>query len=182
MIIETTPLKDLHIIHPKIIEDNRGYFFESFNQAKFENNGLNYTWKQDNESKSARRVIRGLHYQLNPHAQAKLVRVLAGKIFDVAVDIRKKSSTFGKWFGVELSSENKTQLLIPEGFAHGFSVLSEVAVVFYKCNELYNPHLERGIHFKDPTLNIEWNITVEKAIISPKDQILPSLYKSEKNF
>jgi len=182
MIIETTPLKDLHIIHPKIIEDNRGYFFESFNQAKFENNGLNYTWKQDNESKSARGVIRGLHYQLNPHAQAKLVRVLAGKIFDVAVDIRKKSSTFGKWFGLELRSENKTQLLIPEGFAHGFSVLSEVAVVFYKCNELYNPHLERGIHFKDSTLNIEWNIPVEKAIISPKDQILPSLYESEKNF
>jgi len=182
MIIETTPLNDLLIIRPKVFEDNRGYFFESYNQEEFEKNGLNYNWKQDNQSKSAYGVVRGLHYQLNPHAQAKLVRVLDGKIFDVAVDIRNNSPTFGKWFGLEISSENKFQLLVPEGFAHGFSVLTETAVVFYKCNRLYDQEKERGIHYADPTLKIDWKIPAGKVIVSHKDQTLPDLMKAEKNF
>ncbi|MBK8806085.1 MAG: dTDP-4-dehydrorhamnose 3,5-epimerase [Bacteroidales bacterium] len=171
-LIETS-IKDLYIIEPKIFEDNRGYFFESYNKLKLEELGVKYNFIQDNQSKSSYGVIRGLHFQKSPHAQTKLVRVLEGSIIDVAVDIRKDSSTYGKWFGVELSSENKRQLLIPAGFAHGFSVTSETAVVMYKCDEYYHPECEGGILFNDTTLNIDWKIPHEKAIISDKDKLLP---------
>lgn len=182
MTIQTTPIDDLLIVHPKVFEDKRGYFFESYNQDEFNKNGIHYHWMQDNQSKSTYGVIRGLHFQLPPHAQAKLVRVLNGKILDVAVDIRQKSPSFGKWFGVEISSENKFQLLIPEGFAHGFSVLSETAIVLYKCNQLYDPELEKGIHYNDPALKIDWKIPATQTIVSPKDQDLPNLNKIEMNF
>ena len=182
MTIQPTPLEDLLIVHPRVFEDKRGYFFESYNQDEFDKNGIHYHWIQDNQSKSTYGVIRGLHFQLQPHAQAKLVRVLYGKILDVAVDIRKKSPSFGKWFGVEISSENKLQLLLPEGFAHGFSVLSKTAIVLYKCNNLYDPEQERGIHYKDPALKINWKIPASQAIVSPKDQDLPNLNKVEMNF
>ena len=145
MNIVETGIPGLVIIEPKIFEDDRGYFFESFHHGKLSQHGLQTSFIQDNQSKSSYGVIRGLHYQLNPHAQTKLVRVLEGVIYDVAVDVRKGSPTFGKWFGIELSADNKKQLYIPKGFAHGFSVLSQTAVVFYKCDNLYNPSSEGGI-------------------------------------
>ena len=182
MEIIKTDIEGLIIIKPKIFEDNRGYFFESFNKQTFENNGLNYNFIQDNESKSSYGVIRGLHYQLAPHAQTKLVRVLEGKVLDVAVDLRKGSPTFGKWHSVELSAENKIQFLIPQGFAHGFSVLSETAIFAYKCDNLYNKDSERGINFNDKSLNIDWGIPAEKAIISAKDKVLPCINDADMNF
>jgi dTDP-4-dehydrorhamnose 3,5-epimerase len=177
-----TPIPGLKIIEPKVFADERGYFFESFNEAVFVSHNLNYKFIQDNESKSTYGVIRGLHYQLEPYSQAKLVRVLQGKVFDVAVDIRKGSPGFGKWYGIELSSENKLQLLIPRGFAHGFSVLSETAVFSYKCDGLYRKDAERGILFNDPFLNIDWKINNDKNIISEKDKIQPLFNDAEKNF
>ena len=159
-----TTIPDLFIVEPKVFIDSRGYFFESYSYREFEKNQLNYHFIQDNQSKSSYGVIRGLHYQLNPHSQAKLIRVLTGTIYDVVVDIRKNSPTFGKWEGFELSSENKRQLLIPKGFAHGFSVLSEVAEIFYKCDAFYSPEHDRGIRFNDPFLGIDWKIDLSKAI------------------
>ncbi len=182
MEIIKTDIEGLIIIKPKIFEDNRGYFFESFNKQIFEDNGLNYNFIQDNESKSSYGVIRGLHYQLAPYAQTKLVRVLKGKVLDVAVDLRKGSPTFGKWHAVELSEDNKHQFLIPQGFAHGFSVLSETAVFAYKCDNLYNKDSERGINFNDKSLNIDWGIPAEKTIISAKDKVLPCLNDADMNF
>jgi dTDP-4-dehydrorhamnose 3,5-epimerase len=182
MNIRETGLKGLIIIEPKIFRDSRGYFFESFNQTRFIEAGIEFNPVQDNESKSSRGVIRGLHYQLNPQAQSKLIRVVHGKIFDVAVDIRKDSETFGKWFGIELDSESKTQLLIPRGFAHGFSVLSETAVIQYKCDNVYNAQLERGINLKDPTLNIDWKLGDFSPIISDKDLKNPDFSNAEYNF
>ena len=177
-----TKIADLFIIKPKVFEDSRGYFFESYNQNKFQEHGLEYTFVQDNESFSSYGTIRGLHYQLAPHAQSKLIRVISGKILDVAVDIRKDSPTYGEWEATELSEDNKLQLLVPKGFAHGFSVLSEKAVVFYKCDSFYHPESERGINFRDPSLNIDWKIHPEDAIISPKDKILPEFDEAEMNF
>jgi dTDP-4-dehydrorhamnose 3,5-epimerase len=164
-----TTISDLILFQPKIFEDSRGYFFESFNKEVFLAEGLAYDWVQDNESFSSYGVIRGLHFQHPPKAQAKLVRVLEGKIYDVAVDIRKGSATFGKWVGVELSSENKLQLLIPKGFAHGFSVLSPTAKVLYKCDNMYDKNAEGGIMYDDADLNIDWKIPADKKIISDKD-------------
>jgi dTDP-4-dehydrorhamnose 3,5-epimerase len=169
MEILQTGFDDLLLIKPKIFEDNRGYFFESYNKRLFEENGLFYDFIQDNQSKSKYGTIRGLHLQLNPFAQAKLVRVLQGTILDVAVDLRKNKQTFGKVFSVELSENNKNQLLIPEGFAHGFSVLSEYAVVSYKVNNMYSRENEFGIMFDDKTLNINWEIKEADKIISEKD-------------
>jgi dTDP-4-dehydrorhamnose 3,5-epimerase len=169
MEILQTGFDDLLLIKPKIFEDNRGYFFESYNKRLFEENGLFYDFIQDNQSKSKYGTIRGLHLQLNPFAQAKLVRVLQGTILDVAVDLRKNKQTFGKVFSVELSENNKNQLLIPEGFAHGFSVLSEYAVVSYKVNNMYSRENEFGIIFDDKTLNINWEIKEADKIISEKD-------------
>lgn len=182
MIVRETPIKDLMIIEPKVFKDSRGYFFESYNYGVLERVGITCRFVQDNQSKSTYGVVRGLHYQLQPKAQTKLVRVLEGKIFDVAVDARKGSSTYGKWFGIELSAENNVQLLIPKGFAHGFSVLSETAVVFYKCDELYAPETDAGIIYNDPELNIDWQIPADKVLISEKDSKLPTFRDAKNNF
>jgi dTDP-4-dehydrorhamnose 3,5-epimerase len=143
---------------------------------------MKHVFVQDNQSKSVYGVIRGLHYQLEPYAQTKLIRVLQGRIYDVAVDIRKGSSTCARWFGIELSEENHLQLLIPRGFAHGFSVLSEIAVIMYKCDEFYVPAADRGIIFNDVSLNIDWKIDPDKIIVSDKDGKLPALHDAEMNF
>ncbi|HBS86109.1 MAG: dTDP-4-dehydrorhamnose 3,5-epimerase [Bacteroidetes bacterium GWF2_38_335] len=177
-----TDIKDLFIIEPTVFEDERGYFYESYNLQVFNKHNLNFNFVQDNQSRSSFGVVRGLHFQLAPYAQTKLIRVLEGKIFDVAVDIRKNSPTFGKWAGVELSSENKKQLLVPKGFAHGFSVLSPSAVVFYKCDEFYNKESEGGIIYNDKSINVDWKLDPEKMILSAKDKILPGLDKAEINF
>jgi dTDP-4-dehydrorhamnose 3,5-epimerase len=173
MNIEKTIFKDLLIINPSIFNDERGFFFEAYNQAKFHENGMMYHFIQDNQSFSKRGVIRGLHLQINPFAQAKLVRVLEGEILDVAVDLRKNSATYGQHFSVVLSAENKKQLMVPHGFAHGFSVLSETASVLYKVDQVYHKDSERGIRYDDPTLNIDWQLSPEEIIVSAKDLILP---------
>src|SRR5574344_365133 len=182
MKLVNTPIKDLFIIEPTILGDSRGYFFESFNQIKFDDYGLKYNFVQDNESKSRFGVLRGLHYQLGPHSPAKLVRVIKGSVYDVAVDLRKGSPTYSQWFGVELNEENKKQFLIPKGFAHGFVVLSEEAVFQYKCDEFYHPECESGIIFNDPTINIDWKLEEKDIHLSKKDSELPLFTKSEHNF
>jgi dTDP-4-dehydrorhamnose 3,5-epimerase len=182
MSFSETGIPGLLIFEPRIFSDSRGYFFESYNERLFEKEGISIRFVQDNQSSSCYGVIRGLHYQLNPYAQTKLVRVLSGSILDVAVDMRKGSPTFGKHFDIELSAENKKQLLIPKGFAHGFSVLSETAEVSYKCDGFYHKESEGGIHFNDPSLNINWQIPVDKAIVSEKDLVLPLLSACENNF
>lgn len=174
MTIEKTTIQNLVIINPTKFEDSRGYFFEAYNQAKFHENGIMYNFIQDNQSFSKRGVVRGLHLQINPFAQAKLVRVLQGEILDVAVDLRKNSSTYGQHFSVVLSAENKKQLMVPHGFAHGFSVLSETASVMYKVDQLYHKDSERGIRYDDPTLNIDWKVEAGEVIVSEKDVVLPS--------
>lgn len=171
MKVLSTGIPEVKIIEPRIFEDQRGYFFESFNDALFKERVANTTFIQDNESKSTYGVLRGLHYQLPPFAQSKLVRVIEGKVLDVAVDIRKGSPTFKKYVAVELSSENKRQLFIPRGFAHGFVVLSEMAIFAYKVDNKYAPDYERGIVFNDSKLNIDWKIDFEKIILSEKDKI-----------
>ena len=158
MEILTTPIKDLLIIQPRVFSDARGYFCETYNEQRYAEAGITAHFVQDNQSKSSYGVVRGLHFQHNPHCQAKLVSVTVGKVWDVAVDLRKDSPTFGQWFGVELSAENHRQFFIPRGFAHGFSVLSETAVFTYKCDNLYHPESEGGILFNDPDLNIDWKI------------------------
>ena len=177
-----TELKGLFVFEPKIFEDSRGFFFESYNNKLFSEQGLSVSFVQDNQSKSGYGVIRGLHYQLPPVAQTKLVRVLVGKILDVAVDIRKDSPTFGKAFSIELSAENKKQLYVPHGFAHGFSVLSETAEVFYKCDAFYSKESEGGIRYNDPALNIDWKIPHGKEIVSEKDQANPMFRECRNEF
>jgi dTDP-4-dehydrorhamnose 3,5-epimerase len=177
-----TELEGLLIIEPKVYEDERGYFYESFNENKYIEAGLDYKWVQDNQSKSSYGVVRGLHYQLEPYAQTKLVRVLQGRIIDIAVDIRKGSPSFGKWMKLELTEENKRQLLVPKGFAHGFAVISEIAVVLYKCDGFYNPQVERGIIYNDDTLDIDWGLNPDSIIVSDKDKLLPELNNAEMNF
>lgn len=174
MTIEKTAIQDLVIINPTVFEDSRGYFFEAYNQAKFKENGIMYNFIQDNQSFSKRGVIRGLHLQINPFAQAKLVRVLEGEILDVAVDLRKNSPTYGQHVSVILSGDNKKQLMVPHGFAHGFSVLSETASVLYKVDQLYHKDSERGIRYDDPDLAIDWQLSPGEAIVSDKDIVLPS--------
>jgi len=182
MNIIETGFKDLIVIKPVIYADPRGYFFESFNLEAFRNAGISFNPVQDNESRSSRGVIRGLHYQLNPCAQAKLIRVVEGKIFDVALDLRKDSSTFGKWYGIELDSESKEQVLVPRGFAHGFSVLSDIAVIQYKCDNIYNRQHERGIDLNDPELDINWRTDTTVKVISEKDMKHPRFRDAEINF
>ncbi len=182
MKISETGLKGLIVIEPRVFNDSRGYFFESYNQERFTEAGIEFRPVQDNESKSTLGVIRGLHYQLNPQAQSKLIRVVQGSIFDVALDIRKGSPTFGKWFGIELDSETKKQLFIPRGFAHGFSVLSETAVIQYKCDNVYNPQLERGINLNDPVINIDWKLNNQPPVISDRDLRNPDFERAEYNF
>ena len=171
-----TKLKGCFIIEPRVFQDNRGCFFESFNQQQFNkltNTTTNFV--QDNESFSSKGVLRGLHYQLGKFAQAKLVRVVKGKVLDVAVDIREDSETFGKHVAVELSAESKKQLFVPRGFAHGFIVLSETAIFSYKCDNYYNKESEGGIIYNDPQLNIDWRLPKKDFILSEKDIILPQL-------
>ena len=182
MRIVETPLADLKVIEPKVFEDHRGYFLETYNREQFLQSGISSGFIQDNESMSSRGVIRGLHYQLDPFAQAKLVRVVTGAVFDVAVDLRKGSPTFGKWFGKELSGENKLQMLIPRGFAHGFSVLSTTVVFAYKCDNYYNKQAERGIRFNDPFLAIDWQLSGEEWLVSDKDRMAPLFAQAEMNF
>jgi dTDP-4-dehydrorhamnose 3,5-epimerase len=182
MEIIETGFKGLLVVKPAVFNDERGYFFESFNAETFRNAGLNFSPVQDNESRSAKGVIRGLHYQLKPHDQTKLIRVVDGRIFDVALDIRKDSPTYGKWFGIELSSETKIQLLIPKGFAHGFSVLSDIAVIQYKVDNTYNRSSDRGIALNDPDLGIDWKLGKTIPVISEKDLKNPPLHKADNNF
>lgn len=170
-----TGIPDLLIFQPNVYEDARGYFFESYNKSIFSARGLAYDWVQDNQSSSSYGVVRGLHFQLPPKAQAKLVRVLSGAIKDVVVDLRKGSPFFGKSYSIELSAENKQQLLIPTGFAHGFSVLSQQATVLYKCDAIYDRSLERGILYSDPSLIIDWQIPLSEMILSDKDKVNPLL-------
>jgi dTDP-4-dehydrorhamnose 3,5-epimerase len=174
MTIEKTFIDDLVIITPAVFEDERGYFFESYNKKKLSDLGIDIDFVQDNQSFSQKGTLRGLHYQNPPFAQTKLVRVLQGEIIDVAVDLRKNSATFGKHFAILLSAENKKQLLIPQGFAHGFSVLSQTASVMYKCDQYYNKASEGGVKYDDTTLNIDWGMALENAIVSEKDIILPN--------
>ena len=164
-----TGFAQLLLFEPKVFGDSRGYFFESYNEKTFAENGIKIKFIQDNQSKSSYGVIRGLHFQKNPHAQTKLVRVLSGSILDVVVDLRKNADTYGKCYAVELSAENKRQLLVPKGFAHGFSVLSETAEVLYKCDAFYNKESEGGLLDSDPELKIDWKIPADKAIVSDKD-------------
>ena len=176
MRIESTPLKDCFIIHDSVFEDTRGYFFESFNQQKFKSvTGIDINFVQDNQSCSSKGVLRGLHCQRGEYAQAKLVRVLQGAVLDVAVDIRKDSATFGKHFALELSENSHTQFFIPRGFAHGFLVLSEYAVFFYKCDNYYNKQAESGIMYNDASLQIDWQLPQTELILSEKDKNNPSL-------
>jgi dTDP-4-dehydrorhamnose 3,5-epimerase len=182
MKIIETPIPGLLIIEPRVFADERGYFFESFSQTKFAQNRLISEFVQDNESKSHRGVIRGLHYQLAPYGQTKLIRVVRGTVYDVAVDLREGSPTFGKWYGLEVSASKKNQFYIPKGFAHGFSVLSDYAIFSYKCDAFYNPTAERGIRFDDPALAIDWKLPLEEAVISGKDLVHPCLADAEMNF
>lgn len=175
MRIEKTKIEGLIVIEPKVFKDQRGYFFESYNEQNFHNAGIIQKFVQDNQSRSSYGVIRGLHMQVEPNAQAKLVRVLEGSIFDVAVDIRPGSATFGQWFGMELSADNHLQMLVPRGCCHGFSVLSEKATVFYKCDDLYHPEKEAGIRYDDPDLGIDWKIPAMDIVVSEKDRLLPLL-------
>lgn len=175
MNIVETEIKGVFIIEPKVFGDNRGYFFESFSQREFESVIGPVTFVQDNQSKSSYGVVRGLHFQRPPHAQAKLVRVVKGKVLDVAVDLRKDSPTFGKYVAVELSDESHRQVFIPKGFAHGFSVLSEEAVFQYKCDEYYAPESEAAIAWDDQDLNIDWKVPAEDVVLSAKDRNHPSL-------
>lgn len=169
MKVNDTKIPDVKLIEPIIFEDERGFFFESFNHMKFEEAiGYNIAFVQDNHSKSSKGVLRGLHYQLLPHAQGKLVRVVQGEVFDVAVDIRKCSPTFGHWVGETLSADNKRQLFIPEGFAHGFLTLSETAEVLYKTSNFYSKDHERSIRWDDKTIGIEWPNTKD-IHLSQKD-------------
>ena len=177
-----TEFPGLIIIEPAVFKDSRGYFFESYNEKDFIAEGIDIKFVQDNQSKSSYGVIRGLHYQLAPHAQTKLIRVLSGSILDVVVDIRKGSPTFGKVFSLELTAENNKQLLVPKGFAHGFSVLSKTAEVMYKCDAFYNKESEAGILYNDAALNIDWKVPAGKAIISDKDLVNPSLVNCKNNF
>tara|TARA_R110000737_G_scaffold294414_2_gene301096 strand:- start:131 stop:676 length:546 start_codon:yes stop_codon:yes gene_type:complete len=176
MIFKETKLKGCFLLEPKVFTDERGYFFESFNERSF-NEGIdaNVKFVQDNQSFSTKGIIRGIHFQLGEHAQAKLVRVISGTVLDVAVDLRKSSSTFGEHVAIELCGENKKQLFIPRGFGHGFSVLSDTAEFFYKCDNYYNKESEGGIIYNDATLNINWQIPEEQVMVSDKDLVMPKL-------
>ncbi len=178
----TTPIADLLVFEPKVFEDSRGYFFEAYSERLFIEQGLHISFVQDNQSHSKRGVIRGLHFQQNPYAQSKLLRVIDGVILDAVVDIRKGSPTYGQTYTIELSAENKKQLFVPAGFAHGFCVLSETATVMYKCDQFWNKEAEGGIRFNDPALNIDWGLPEDQLILNEKDWELPSLADCVHNF
>lgn len=180
MTFTKTEIDGVYIIEPKVFGDNRGYFMETYNENEFKSSGLNYTFVQDNQSKSKKGVLRGLHFQ-KTHPQAKLVRVLEGEVLDVAVDLRKGSKTYGKWVGVVLSEENKKMFMIPRGFAHGFVVLSDTATFAYKCDEFYHPEDEGGIAWNDPDVAIDWQYEGE-PLLSEKDKMHPTLKESKMEF
>lgn len=175
MKITPTGFAGLYIIEPDVFSDQRGFFMESYNTLTFHKLGIDHTFVQDNQSLSNKGVLRGLHFQKEPHAQTKLVRALDGLILDVVVDLRKNEPTYKKTFSIELSGENRKQLLVPKGFAHAFSVLSETASVLYKCDATYNKSSEGGIRFDDPELNIDWGLPADQLVLSPKDESLPLL-------
>ena len=175
MKVTPTSIPDVLIIEPEVYRDSRGYFFESFSQREFDEKVAPIRFVQDNESMSSYGVVRGLHFQMGETAQSKLVRVVKGKVMDVAVDIRRGSPTFGKYVAVELTGDNHRQLFIPRGFAHGFAVKSKRAVFTYKCDNFYAPGSEAGIAWNDPTLSIDWGIPQDEMILSPKDMLLPLL-------
>lgn len=176
-----TALEGCYIIEPKVFKDERGYFMESFNENTFQKGtGTATHFVQDNQSFSSKGVLRGLHYQVGEHAQAKLIRVLSGEVLDIAVDIRPNSKTFGEYVSIVLSGENQKQLFIPRGFAHGFLVLSDTATFFYKCDNFYNKESEGGIIYNDPTLNIDWGFSEKDLLISEKDKVQPTLDKAKK--
>ena len=172
MKITQTKIKDVLIIEPAVFPDNRGFFMETYNQKRYREFGIEYRFVQDNMSFSTKGTLRGLHFQY-PNAQAKLVQVVRGEVFDVAVDIRLDSATYGQWMGARLSGENKRQIFVPEGFAHGYCVLSDNAIFQYKCSNFYSPQDEKGILWNDPDLNIDW--PVESPILSDKDRLNPRL-------
>lgn len=178
----STDIQDVILIEPQVHGDSRGYFMEVYKKPLFEKNGITEEFVQDNVSSSVKGTLRGLHYQLHPHAQGKLVRVFRGAVFDVAVDIRRGSPTFGRWVGVELSAENKMAMYIPPGCAHGFYVLSETAEFTYKCTSLYAPQDERGIIWNDPDIGIDWPIQDDTPILSEKDKKNPALIDAENNY
>lgn len=177
-----TSFPGLYLYEPKVFGDERGYFFESYNENTFKDAGINIDFVQDNQARSVYGVLRGLHYQQAPYAQTKLVRVLEGEILDVVVDIRSGSPTYGKVYTAVLSAENKKQLLVPKGFAHGYAVLSSTAEVFYKCDEFYHKECEGGILYNDPELKIDWGIALDKAIISEKDTQLKTFSEADHHF
>jgi dTDP-4-dehydrorhamnose 3,5-epimerase len=177
-----TEFSGLQIFDPVIFADSRGYFFESYNQKLFSSEGIEIIFVQDNQASSSFGVIRGLHFQLEPYAQTKLIRVLSGNIIDAVVDLRQNSPTYGKAYTIELSAENKRQLLIPKGFAHGYSVISETAEVFYKCDAFYNKESEGGISWNDPSLKINWRIPEESVTVSEKDSNYPTIENCSTNF
>lgn len=174
-----TSLNGVILIEPDVYKDSRGYFFQSWSKVEYELCGVGNKWIQDNESKSTYGVLRGLHYQVAPYTQAKLVRCVKGAVYDVVVDIRKESETFGHWLGFDLTEDNKNQLLVPKGFAHGFVVFSDEAVFQYKVDERWNKNSERGIKFDDPFLNIDWRIPKEDMILSEKDKVHPMFSEAE---
>ena len=182
MEIIKTPISGLVIIKPRVFADARGFFYETYNEKNYLEAGIDLHFCQDNQSKSSYGVIRGLHYQLDPQSQSKLVTVIQGAVWDVAVDLRAASPTYGQWYGVELTEENHLQFLIPQGFAHGFSVLTETAIFSYKCDNFYSPILERGIMYNDPALAIDWKIPADKAVISDKDLKHKLFVDADKNF
>ncbi|MBC9934778.1 dTDP-4-dehydrorhamnose 3,5-epimerase [Chitinophaga qingshengii] len=177
-----TGFPGLVIYEPTVFGDHRGYFFESYNANTFRAGGQEYNFVQDNQARSTYGVLRGLHYQLEPHAQTKLIRVLEGSIIDAVVDLRKGSPTYGKSYTIELSAANKLQLLVPKGFAHGYAVISETAEVMYKCDNFYHKGSEGGIIYNDPALGIDWGIDLDKALVSEKDLVLPKLADVTHNF
>lgn len=175
-----TPIEGLKIFEPKVFEDDRGYFYEAYNKERFEAAGITNAFVQDNQAKSARGVLRGLHYQVGDYAQAKLVRVIEGEVLDMVVDIREGSATYGQWFSLLLSAENKRQLFIPRGFAHGYLVLSSMAEFFYKCDNFYSKTHEGGIIYNDPQLNIDWQFDLNEVVLSEKDKQLPAFGEHRK--
>lgn len=182
MNIIETGIPGLLIIEPKVHDDSRGFFMEVYNQRDFEKVGIKSQFVQENQSKSSYGAIRGLHYQLEPYSQAKLAHVISGKVYDVAIDLRKGSPTYGKWYGVELSAENKRMFFSPRGFAHGLSVLADDTVFCYKCDNLYHPEAEGGIAYNDPNLAIDWHVAAEDMIVSDKDKARPLLKDDKSNF
>ena len=180
--VTKTPISGLYIIEPVVHGDERGYFVETYNQARYQEAGIDAVFVQDNQSCSSYGVVRGLHFQRPPYTQAKLVCCTAGRVLDVAVDLRKDSPTFGKWYGVELSEENKRQFFIPRGFAHGFSVLSETAIFTYKCDNLYHPEADGGLLLSDPALNIDWQVPADLRILSEKDKKHPTMAEFDSPF